>query len=368
VFRFGEAVDIPSGFDLQFIAENKLYRFGFKVNDQRIMEEWLIQVTGGRERTIYERVTDEKGKVTIEGPGLRAGGEKLTALATVGGPQNQCFLATIRVTMDASDLGDELQAILTWFDGGLILIAPDAPLGSLGNLLATDSDLQRFAGQFLKSASTGVDHLKVIKKEISEDELRRLLPEGVVSAALENIAQGDEGKGLVIQGKGGDFLVERAGDNHYYRFAIQAAHEHQEGHPVALDLAEESDGTRRLLDLTPALHDLRMRGAAYFVDEIDRSMHPMLVWKFLEFFLKSCSTGPGQLIVTTHESNLLDLDLLRRDEIWFTEKDQTGATRLYSLMDFKVRKDLEIRKHYLQGRFGGVPFLGNLDRLLEAES
>jgi AAA15 family ATPase/GTPase len=68
--------------------------------------------------------------------------------------------------------------------------------------------------------------------------------------------------------------------------------------------------------------------------------------------------------VTTHESNLLDQDLLRRDEIWFAEKDQTGATRLYSLLDFKVRNDLEIRKHYLQGRFGAVPFLGNMDNLL----
>jgi AAA15 family ATPase/GTPase len=89
----------------------------------------------------------------------------------------------------------------------------------------------------------------------------------------------------------------------------------------------------------------------------------MLVKEFLEFFLKSRSAGAGQIIVTTHESNLLDQDLLRRDEIWFAEKDQSAATRLYSLLDFKVRNDLEIRKHYLQGRFGAVPFLGNLDNL-----
>ena len=69
--------------------------------------------------------------------------------------------------------------------------------------------------------------------------------------------------------------------------------------------------------------------------------------------------------MTTHESNLLDLDLLRRDEIWFAEKDHDAATRLYSLVDFKVRNDLEIRKHYLQDGFGAVPFLGNLDRLMK---
>jgi AAA15 family ATPase/GTPase len=84
----------------------------------------------------------------------------------------------------------------------------------------------------------------------------------------------------------------------------------------------------------------------------------------LEFFLKSSAGEYRQVIVTTHESNLLDQDLLRRDEIWFAEKDSTGATKLYSLLDFKVRNDLEIRKHYLQGRFGAIPFLGDIDSLL----
>jgi AAA15 family ATPase/GTPase len=114
----------------------------------------------------------------------------------------------------------------------------------------------------------------------------------------------------------------------------------------------------------PALHGLHSSTKVYFIDEIDRSLHPNLVWEFVNFYLKSCSGCQAQVIITTHESSLLDLDLLRRDEIWFAEKDSTSATRLYSLTDFNVRKDLEIRKHYLKGRFGAVPFLGDLDRLL----
>jgi hypothetical protein len=134
-----------------------------------------------------------------------------------------------------------------------------------------------------------------------------------------------------------------------------------------MDLDDESDGTRRLLDLLPALHQMQKQGGVYFVDEIDRSMHPILVRRLVEFFLASCGESPGQLMFTTHESSLLDLDLLRRDEIWFAEKDYEQATRLYSLADFKVRNDLEIRKHYLQGRFGAIPFLGNLDRLMKGQ-
>ena len=117
----------------------------------------------------------------------------------------------------------------------------------------------------------------------------------------------------------------------------------------------------------PALHTLHTSDTVFVIDEIDRSLHPNLVREFVDFFLRSCSACRTQIIVTTHESNLLDLEILRRDEIWFAEKDQTSATRLYSLTDFKVRTDLDIRKHYLQGRFGGVPFLGDINRLFDGE-
>lgn len=361
-FLFGGGENAPSTFDLQFIVGKKLYRFGFKVDDQRITEEWLVQVIGGREELLYERVTDDQGKVKVEG--LSGAGEKLRALATVGGPQNQSFLATINVTLEATDFGEELSGILAWFKNDLTLIAPDESFTPLGHTLIKDSDFLDFAGGFLKSSSTGVDHLKTTKEEISEDKLRSLLPKSMVTRVLEEIREDKDGLAVVRLDEGNELLIERTDENHFYQITIQAAHEHQMGKIIPLALDEESDGTRRLLNLLPALHHLRTSSAVYVIDEIDRSMHPKLVWEFLEFFLKSCQGGQRQIIVTTHESNLLDLELLRRDEIWFAEKDKGGATHLYSLVDFKVRKDLKIRKHYLDGRFGAVPFMGNLDRLL----
>ena len=356
-FRFAGKQDAPSSFDLQFIAEERLYRFGLKVDDERITDEWLFQVVGNKQRRLYERTTDKNGNVVINAEGLKGAGEKVIALATVGGPKNQSFLATLKATLDARDLGDELRRVLGWFLWGLNLIGPNESTGQLGHLLEQKADFLSFAGAFLKSASTGVDHLEVLKKEISENELRRFLSDERVSLVPRDLVEGER-----VQLPDGDqLLFEHDG---VYQIGIQAAHEHESGKVVRLELSEESDGTRRLLNLIPALHFLRTQNAVYVVDEIDRSLHPLLVKEFLEFFLKSHDGGPGQLIVTTHESNLLDQDLLRRDEIWFAEKDQTAATRLYSLLDFKVRNDLEIRKHYLQGRFGAVPFLGNLDNLL----
>ncbi|MBC7554628.1 MAG: AAA family ATPase, partial [Taibaiella sp.] len=101
----------------------------------------------------------------------------------------------------------------------------------------------------------------------------------------------------------------------------------------------------------------------YIVDEIDQSLHPALLYKLIQKIMADTETK-GQLIFTTHDSNLLDLNIFRQDEIWFAEKDKMkGSTQLYSLNEYKPRYDLDIRKGYLKGRFGAIPFLANLDEL-----
>lgn len=365
-FRFGDWPKKPSEFDLQFIGDGKLYRFGFKLDDDRILEEWLVQVIGGREKALYERTTDARGEVSIEiGEGLRESDERLRALAKVGGPPNQSFLATAQATLAAPHIGAQIGGILEWFKTGLNLVTPDQPFGGLGQALASEPELTEFAGAYLKSSATGVDHLDIRKIEMHEDEVRRLLPEGLVSRLREDAKQ--HKTALLRMPDGTELLVDGPHGARFNHIEIRAAHKDSDQSTLLFNLAEESDGTIRLLQLVPALHNLRRVGGAYFIDEIDRSLHPLLVWKFLEFFLHSCASKLGQVIVTSHESNLLDLDLLRRDEIWFAEKDADSSTHLYSLLDFKVRNDLEIRKHYLQGRFGAIPFLGNLDRLRESQ-
>jgi uncharacterized protein len=364
-FRLGTSAEDPSSFDLQFIADSKLYRFGFKVDDNHIREEWLVRIDGSKERPIYERTTDSTGKVEVI-PGLK-GAEKLQALATVGGPQNQSFLATIRVTLEDTDLDEELRAVLDWFGNGLQLISPDSSYAALGDRLANDDDFRVFAEEFLKASSTGVDHLKVMKKEITEEELRGLISESLFKRVLKEISEDEDGVAVVNYGVGSVLLIERSDTAQFYQITIQPMHAQSQGQEIAFKLSDESDGTLRLLNLIPSLYYPRNTGAVYFIDEIDRSLHPKLVFDFLKFFLQSCQGTQRQVLVTTHESNLLDQELLRRDEIWFAEKDSSAATRLYSLSDYKVRNDLEIRKHYLQGRFGAIPFLGNLERLLEEQ-
>lgn len=147
-------------------------------------------------------------------------------------------------------------------------------------------------------------------------------------------------------------------------------HRDHDGEIVHLDLGDESDGTLRLLHLVPALLDLTSNDDVIVVDELDRSLHPHISWLYVDAFLHGVTEHGhrGQMILTTHDTNLLDLELLRRDEIWFVEKDRHAASHLTSLAEFRlVRKDLRIDTGYLAGRFGAIPFVGDVERLFDDE-
>jgi AAA15 family ATPase/GTPase len=128
-------------------------------------------------------------------------------------------------------------------------------------------------------------------------------------------------------------------------------------------MEEESEGTQRLIHLVPSLFILKQDSEiVVFLDELDRRLHPLLSRYFVETAI-NCRAKGNQLVFTTHDTNLLDLDLLRRDEIWFIEKDSQGASSCYSLAEFKIRPDLKIEKGYLNARFGAIPFLGDIQNL-----
>lgn len=134
---------------------------------------------------------------------------------------------------------------------------------------------------------------------------------------------------------------------------------------IEFSFSEQSDGTKKILQLIPLLLAAELYEATVFIDEIERSLHPTMIKELLTYFMSRPTKG--QLIFTTHESHLLDLDIFRQDEIWFTEKNEEGATRMYPLSDFKPRYDLDIQKGYLAGRFGAIPFIGNLKDLISTD-
>ena len=133
----------------------------------------------------------------------------------------------------------------------------------------------------------------------------------------------------------------------------------------SLPFNEESDGTQQLLHYLPFLFVPRDESKVVVIDELDRSLHPLLCWELIRLFSEWCPGMRRQLIVTTHEAHLLDQDLLRRDEYWFVAKDDRQQSQLTSLSGYKVRNDLQLRKSYLRGRFGGIPVFGGMQAVRE---
>ena len=143
---------------------------------------------------------------------------------------------------------------------------------------------------------------------------------------------------------------------------IQPNHRMPDGTIVKMPINFESDGTIRLIEYIPLIYLVLTMDCVVIIDEIERSLHPILIKEIISKLSESHS-AKGQLIFTTHESCLLDQDILRPDEIWFAQKDSDQATHFYPLSDFNIHRTANIENGYLNGRYGGIPFLANLNDL-----
>ncbi|MBL4883092.1 MAG: ATP/GTP-binding protein [Planctomycetaceae bacterium] len=355
-FRFAENRDQPSGFEFRFQVENQIFVYGFTVTSEEVLEEWLSATNEkGKEIGVFDRTGKEIsfGDLNKVGESGDFSLDVLKALEQLGTRQNQLLLNKI-VDLDSDRRGELLGKVVWWFDDCLSIIEPESRFSRLLERLDEDSDFCDFVSEFLSSVSTGITSLRIDQTPIDSDKLPKemindLQSEDVVSISLSSSMS------LSIDPDDSTKVIRRN---------LASTHS-VDGTDYSLPFREESDGTQQLLHLLPALYYLKNQKRVFVIDEIDRSLHPLLSHAFLKFFLESCPGSEQQLIMTTHEAHLLDTDLLRRDEIWFTEKDDSQQTHLHSLSDMSVRKDLRLEKGYLQGRFGGIPFIGGMDHLKE---
>ena len=351
-FRLGpKGEDKPTECEVRFVAgqESHVFTYGFRVTDTEVEAEWLSVLEGDAEIDLFERET-EGGKTRVDpGDALKTNHPKELALATIGARSNQLFLAAIRESIDPGAAGPLMVDALSWIDS-VSIVSPYSEYGDLNRRFEEDPQFAKFAGQFLRDIASGINQFRVEQGTVPIENL----PDQVREAFTTN----NDAGGVLLS----DIHLERTPDGKVRARTLHTEHLTADGRTEVFRFRDESDGTQRLTHLLPMLFDHPRVDA---IDELERSLHPLLAKKFLEIFVRTQAARKCQLIVTTHESSLLDLDLLRRDEVWFTEKDDGGATSIYSLADFNVRTDLNIEKGYLQGRFEAIPFLGDLDAFLE---
>jgi energy-coupling factor transporter ATP-binding protein EcfA2 len=333
--------------EVQFLAGGRVLIYGLQWSKGGIAQEWLVERQKERRTPVFERVTGADGEAQVLlGDAAGHPSDRLKALAMVGARKDHPFLRVLRDNLNLGARGEAINLAITWLDA-LIVVFPSTHIEFGRAQLSTHTNLRSLVGEFLREAGTGVAELTLEEREIQQGELEKF---GVGISIANRVGPGEPFVYHLPRQYASIVLHQNNGRLHQNLVTVRALHPHAEGQ-ITLPIEEESDGTQRMIELLPLLLQSSVPSVV-LIDEIDRSLHPQLSKHLVRQFLKL--PGLRQLIFTTHDLNFLDTDLLRRDEIWFAEKKE-GATELYSLADFKVRKDLSIDKAYLQGRFGAVP-------------
>ncbi len=346
----------PSKFEFEFALNDQAYAYGFVIDKQKVHEEWLYTITKQDESKLFERKTE--GDITQatfgEAVVRNETDEQFLNFVARGTRPNQLLLTEAVENNIAT-----LEAIHEWFYSTLTIVFPESRYSGIPAGVQKDQEFTQALTSFLQNMNTGIN--EVCLREVELDTLNIPLEfrddiVNMLSADDSDQKDSEDTKHLVLEGpQGNRYLFHLDSTDEFKASMLSTRRRSDSGSEVFFDLHEESDGTQRLFDLFPILHGAKDK--VFVIDELERSLHPNLVRKYIQSFLETNQSN--QLIVTTHESTLLDLSLLRRDEIWFVEKSPSGASEVYSLEAFKPRNDLDIRKGYLQGRYGAIPIFGS---------
>jgi AAA15 family ATPase/GTPase len=366
VFKLSNKGHSPSKLEFVFSCQGVTYSYGFVLDSKKIFDEWLyaIKPNSRKEFCLFERVTKDDNSVDLQtGSTLRGRSkrqEEFLQFIARGTRSNQLFL-TEAVNRNVH----LLEPVFKWFSDVLVIIRPEARYVGLEIGIVSSEKFANFLNGFLRSAGTGIDSFVAYPTDDIENSLPNM-PDSMRLELVQLIEDAPEESVLILEDQSGKkFLLRKGKDRIPQLMNVKINHRHEDGSLIEFSVDEESDGTQRLIDLIPALFILQQDAEkVFFIDELDRCLHPLLSRQFLKYSLE-CRNGDNrhsQLIFTTHDTNLLDADILRRDEVWLVEKDSRGASVIYSLVEFEITST-QLQKGYLNGRFGAIPFLGNLHSL-----
>lgn len=366
-----------SYFEVEIKIKDKYYAYGFEVllTKGKFVSEWLVELCpSGEEYKIFERNIPDK---SIQfGENIRKDEELNIRLNVYSEDvqENDDTLFLSYMNTNKSNLYARYPAIgalndvYRWIENSLDINYPDRPISGYSYFANTNSMAE--ICKMISSFGTGIKNYKIVDIPIERalENMPDVVREDILSEMENTIKQLEEqdmqGKkvkamGVTIRNRDDLFIMHvNAKNKDKISFECKTIRFNHGDDSILFTLGEESDGTIRLLDLLEIL--IAGSEKTYVVDELDRCLHPCLTYRFVELFLQVAQKKNIQLIVTTHESRLLDFDLLRKDEVWFINKNDAGSSSIYSLDEYNDRFDKKIDKAYLDGRYGGVPIFNTV--------
>ena len=324
----------PSCFEIDFVLNGIRYHYGFETTDDAFVSEWLYEIPRAHRRKLFERKEQEFDF----GRWLKGQNHNISMLTRT----NSLFLSS------AAQNGHELLYRIYKYFQNIAFSGSISVPGIEASSQVKGDGLDGRIIEFLKSINTGVIGYRKKETEISEESQ-------AIHRELKVVFERISGGAIQIS-PDVDKLVE-----------IELAHKGKGEGVVYLDLNFESAGTRRLLIILGQTFKALDAGTPILIDELDASLHTYASEAILRLFCSSKTNPNGaQIIATTHDTNLMKSDLLRRDQLWFAEKNIEGATEIYPLTDIRTRKGDNVELGYLQGRYGAVPSDDPIAALLES--
>ncbi len=353
-FKFDKVyLNKPTTFEFEVKGDTYNYAYGFSYTPNAIQREWLYRVTKSGQQCIFEKES-ETGNYHIEKSFFSEfldHYQRISMMAEDVLP-NQLFLTSVN-NRNIKDIAIalDLQEVFNWFLFLTVIFPKSRYLKHY--MLPFEDEFSRKFKELIMTFDTGIDDVDL--REIPKDEINQNISTKIYQDAIKSLHK----KQIRIYSKENhnQYLLIKQDDNTL--IVKEIVMHHLGGHKDCwLEMAEESDGTKRLADLLPVLINAALgKFTVFIIDEIDRSLHPHLTRFFMRTFLDVSANT--QLIITSHDKGLLDQDIFRKDEVWYVEKNIMGFSHLKCLAEFKdIRKDLDIEKGYMDGRFGAIPMVG----------
>lgn len=356
-FKLVKTVKPISKIEIEFKTTGRYFAYGVEFSINGIKEEWLYEINSRSDKLIFTRKTSQDGNEfefgDIHGDSSVA---QFVRFLGEGTPAKKSFLSEY---MERNGKGlCAIKTAYSWFASGLRIIFPSTRFRGISFNAEQDENFHESTRRLLQYFNTGIVDIRRFPVRSKEETN---LPDRLLDKIIGSSTPGRTA--LVAAPESNEcFFFDFKEDGTYTIFKQKAVHRNEVNDEVVFEMDEESDGSIRLLDFIPMLIDLGQNEVDYMIDELDRSMHPLLSQKLIECYLHELSSERDtQLVISTHECNLLNLDMIRSDEVWFVEKDKDGASKLVSLAEYKPREN--VRKGYLQGRYSAIPFFAPIDTL-----
>ncbi len=342
-YRLTEHNNKPVVMEMEFFTNGKYYLYIIKIGDSVYEELNISGIEKNNDVLIFKR--EGSSLTSPYTDNLKSAGKllEMNPRSSVLALNNEFPI------LNSKDVTD----VYRWVKDKIVVVDINSRIPALITMMSKDAKLQQFANEMLKNCDLNIHDFSIQEHTFEEwikshpdDQLRLIVERGIQSA----------GAGLEFgHNMRNEFNVysDKEGTKKVQEFAFRQIG--IDGYEKVMDIRSQSDGTVRLLTLIPAFYDALFHEKTVFVDEIENSIHPNLIYAMIGYYSKNRSNG--QLIYTTHLSKLMDQqNLLRLDEYWLAEK-MNGQTRMHSLSDFAIHNTIKIEHGYLQGRYGAVPRL-----------